>query len=123
MDFSKNAFVAVGDNDKRENFENVTLGKCDEIKTGMQVSPPQLGAGKLSPTNPPSLSLAVGNSLHLAVRSDLYNTMPSSNIPLLTIHIVSIFSLSIVPLMILACPINFGYVRNITCWFSEYPWP
>ncbi|KAK7820517.1 hypothetical protein CFP56_038746 [Quercus suber] len=32
-------------------------------------SPPQLGAGKLSPTNPPSLSLAVGNSLHLAVRS------------------------------------------------------
>ena len=37
MDFSKNAFVAVGDNDKRENFENVTLDECDEIKIGMQV--------------------------------------------------------------------------------------
>ena len=37
MDFSKNAFVAVGDNDKREKFENVTLGECDEIKIGMQV--------------------------------------------------------------------------------------
>ena len=32
-------------------------------------SPPQLGIGKLSPTYAPSLSLAVGNSLHLAVRS------------------------------------------------------
>ena len=38
MDFSKNAFVAVGDNDKREMFENVTLGECDEIKIGMQKS-------------------------------------------------------------------------------------
>lgn len=37
MDFSKNAFVAIGDNDKRENFENVTLGECDEFKIGMQV--------------------------------------------------------------------------------------
>ena len=37
MDFSKNAFVAVRDNDKREKFENVTLGECDEIKIGMQV--------------------------------------------------------------------------------------
>ena len=37
MDFSKNAFVVVGDNDKRENFENVTLDECDEIKIGMQV--------------------------------------------------------------------------------------
>ena len=37
MDFSKNAFVAVGENDKREMFENVTLGECDEIKIGMQV--------------------------------------------------------------------------------------
>ena len=37
MDFSKNAFVAIGDNDKREKFENVTLGECDEIKIGMQV--------------------------------------------------------------------------------------
>ena len=37
MDFSKTAFVIVGDNDKRENFENVTLGECDEIKIGMQV--------------------------------------------------------------------------------------
>ncbi|KAF3965012.1 hypothetical protein CMV_010762 [Castanea mollissima] len=37
MDFSKNDFVAVGDNDKRESFENVTLGECDEIKIGMQV--------------------------------------------------------------------------------------
>ena len=37
MDFSKNAFVAVGDNDKREMFENVTLGECDEIKIEMQV--------------------------------------------------------------------------------------
>ena len=37
MDFSKNVFVVVGDNDKRENFENVTLGECDEIKIGMQV--------------------------------------------------------------------------------------
>ena len=37
MDFSKNAFVAVGNNDKREKFENVTLGECDEIKIGMQV--------------------------------------------------------------------------------------
>ena len=43
--------------------------------------------------------------------------MPSSNIPLLTMHIVSIFSLCLVPLMILACPINFGYVRNIT-WYG-----
>ena len=43
--------------------------------------------------------------------------MPSSNIPLLTMHIVSIFSLSMAPLMILACPINFGYVRNIT-WYD-----
>ena len=33
MDFSKNAFVAIGDNDKRENFENVTLGECDETVT------------------------------------------------------------------------------------------
>ena len=37
MDFSKNAFVAVGDNDKREMFENLTLGECDEIKIEMQV--------------------------------------------------------------------------------------
>ena len=37
MDFSKNAFVVVGDNDKREKFENVTLGECGEIKIGMQV--------------------------------------------------------------------------------------
>jgi len=37
MDFSKNAFVAIGDNDKRENFENVTLDECDEMKIGMQV--------------------------------------------------------------------------------------
>ena len=37
MDFSKNAFVAIGDNDKREKFENVTLGECDEIKIRMQV--------------------------------------------------------------------------------------
>ena len=37
MDFSKTAFVIVRDNDKRENFENVTLGECDEIKIGMQV--------------------------------------------------------------------------------------
>ena len=37
MDFSKNAFVAIGDNDKRENFENVTLSECDEFKIGMQV--------------------------------------------------------------------------------------
>ena len=37
MGFSKNAFVAIGDNDKRENFENVTLGECDEFKIGMQV--------------------------------------------------------------------------------------
>ena len=32
-------------------------------------------------------------------------------------HIVSIFSFSMVPLMILACPINFGYVRKIT-WYD-----
>ena len=37
MDFSKNTFVAVGDNDKREKFVNVTLGECDEIKIGMQM--------------------------------------------------------------------------------------
>ena len=37
MDFSKNAFVAIGDNDKTENFENVTLGEFDEFKIGMQV--------------------------------------------------------------------------------------
>ena len=37
MDFLKNAFVVVGDNDKRENFENLTLCKCEEIKIGMQV--------------------------------------------------------------------------------------
>ena len=37
MDFLKNAFVVVGDNDKRENFENLTLSKCEEIKIGMQV--------------------------------------------------------------------------------------
>nr|POF02037.1 hypothetical protein CFP56_18162 [Quercus suber] len=36
MDFSKNTFVAVGDSDKRDEFENVTLGECDEIKIGMQ---------------------------------------------------------------------------------------
>ena len=35
--FFKNAFVVVGDNDKREKFENVTLGECGEIKIGMQV--------------------------------------------------------------------------------------
>ena len=33
MDLSKNAFVAIGDNDKRENFENITLGECDETIT------------------------------------------------------------------------------------------
>ena len=44
--------------------------------------------------------------------------MPSSNLPLLTMHIVSIFSFSMVPLMILACPINFGYMRNIT-WYDS----
>jgi hypothetical protein len=38
MDFSKNVLHAVGDNDKRENNENVTLGECDEIKLGMHVS-------------------------------------------------------------------------------------
>ena len=35
--FKKNAFVAVRDNDKREIFEYVTLGKCDDIKIRMQV--------------------------------------------------------------------------------------
>ena len=38
MDISKNVLHAVGDNDKRENDENVTLGECDEIKLGMHVS-------------------------------------------------------------------------------------
>ncbi|GMY26595.1 protein FAR1-RELATED SEQUENCE 5-like [Fagus crenata] len=38
MDFSKNVLHAVGDNDKRENNENVTLGECDEIKLGIHVS-------------------------------------------------------------------------------------
>ena len=37
MDLSKIAFVAIGDNDKRENFENVTFGECDKFKIGMQV--------------------------------------------------------------------------------------
>ena len=38
MDFLKNVLHAVGDNDKRENNENVTLGECNEIKLGMHVS-------------------------------------------------------------------------------------
>ncbi|GMY15204.1 protein FAR1-RELATED SEQUENCE 5-like [Fagus crenata] len=38
MDFSKNVLHAVGDNDKRENNENVTLGECDKIKLRMHVS-------------------------------------------------------------------------------------
>jgi len=44
-------------------------------------SPPQLGASKLSLTNPPSLSLTIGNSLHFIPKAALHPHSHSISFP------------------------------------------